>query len=368
MASPTCTATAVHGGVVPETAPATLSGAVLLLTRTGVGASGTRGNKMLSSIQNLFWARSSAPPSMANFLIDTKDFSPTTGYGNDCRASLQNMVSAAAAQSKGLILTQKYGSSLNASTDAAVKIPSNFSLFFAPGAAIRLLPHNADFYHMLLLDSVSNVNIEGAFLDGAKEENGATTGEYGMGISLYDSSNVNIKRTKVINTWGDGYYIGGDAWSNNVNLWDIEAYGVRRNGMSVITCSGMECYSPRFGDITDTNPKCGIDFEPNTNAQRLRAINVYKPVTVANNLGIAFAPSGLMGSATQQVSINIYQWEDIRSLDTALNRYDLSHVGPTSGTFKIVNALYVKPNIQHDYASSYDNSIVWSVTGETVVS
>lgn len=44
MANPTCTATAVHGGVARKTAPDILSGAVLLLTLIGAGASGIRGD------------------------------------------------------------------------------------------------------------------------------------------------------------------------------------------------------------------------------------------------------------------------------------------------------------------------------------
>lgn len=314
-----------------------------------------------------FW-NYSAPATMANFLIDTKDFSISAGYGIDARASLQSAINQAASAGKGLILTRNYGCSLNPSQDGVLNIPSNSSIFFAPGSSIRLLPHNAQIYHILMLDGVDNVTIEGAVLDGAKEENGATTGEYGMGISLYDSSNVTIRRTRVYNTWGDGYYVGGDNWSSNVIMHEVEAYGVRRNGLSVITCSGMELYAPVFGDITATNPKCGIDFEPNTNAQRLRAINVYYPKTIGNNLGIAFAPSGLQGTASQACSISIYNWLDVRSLDTALNRYDLAHVGNMTGFFKINTATYVKPNIQHDYGASYDNSITWSVSAESVIS
>ena len=137
---------------------------------------------------------------MANYLIDTKDFTISAGYGIDARVSLQNAINSAASAGKGLILTKLYGASLNPSQDGVLSLPSNTNLVFAPGAGLRLLPHNADIYHMLICDGVSNVTIESAWLDGAKEENSSTTGEYGMGISLYDSSNITMRRCTIVNT------------------------------------------------------------------------------------------------------------------------------------------------------------------------
>lgn len=309
---------------------------------------------------------------MANYRLDTRDataLAALAGYKNDAQAQLQAFVNSCVSASAVCVISQQYGMSLPGN-GICLDVPSNGNtrIIFAPGAALRLGTHSAQDYSMIYLGG-SGYFIEGAVLDGAKEVNGATGGEYGMGFYLDEASNVTLVRPTVLNTWGDGYYIGGSTYCNNVTMYQPRSSGVRRNGMSVIGVSGMELYSPCFAFTQDTNPKAGIDFEPNGNSNRVRAANIYGLLTIGNNLGVEVAIGGLVGSAAQSVSIGIYGWTDVRSRDTALNRYGLSKgTRSISGTVAIHNVTYIKPNIQHDYAESYDNSVTWDVTGETVIS
>lgn len=317
-----------------------------------------------------FW-NYSAPSVMANYRLDTRDataLAALAGYKNDARSQLQAFINQCVSLSAVCVLSQQYGMSLG-SGNICLDVPSNGNtrIMFAPGAALRLGTHSAEDYSMIHL-SGSGYFIEGAVLDGAKEINGATGGEYGMGFYMEEASNVTLVRPKVYNTWGDGYYIGGSTYCSNVTLYQPYSSGVRRNGMSVIGVSGMEMYSPVFAFTQDTNPKAGLDFEPNSNSNRVRAVNIYGMTTIGNNLGLEFALSGLVGAAAQSVSVGVYGWTDIRSRDTALNRYDMTKNGHSiSGIVSIHNVTYVKPNIQHDYGASFEG-VTWDVTNEVVIS
>lgn len=322
-----------------------------------------------------FW-NYSATPIMANYRLDTKDataLAALAGYKNDARAQLQAFINGCVSASAVCVISQQYGMLLG-SGNICLDIPSNGNtrIIFAPGAALRLGPHSAPDYSMIYLGG-SGYFIEGAVLDGAKEINGMPPGgadnEFGMGFNLDEASNVTLVRPCVLNTWGDGYYIGGSTYCSNVTMYQPKSSGVRRNGMSVIGVSGMELYSPTFSFTQDTNPKAGIDFEPNSNSNRVRAANIYGMTTIGNNLGLEIAIGGLVGATAQQVSIGVYGWVDVRSRDTALNRYGLSKSGHSiSGTVSIHNVTYIKPNIQHDYGEAYDTTAVaWDVTGENLI-
>jgi hypothetical protein len=288
-------------------------------------------------------------------------------FGTDYRAALQSALNTAASQGKGLTLTQNYGLSLD-SNGIALSMPSNSRLKFTGNGALRLLPHNATDYKMIIVDGKSNVVIEKPVLDGAKENNGAIGGEYGMGISIYNGSNIVINEPDIKDTWGDGIYVGGDGTPpSNIKVFRPNIRGVRRNGISIISAIGLDIYSPKLGNITETNPKAGIDFEPNNNSNQLQNINIYSPETVACNLGIEFALQGLVGSVAQNVSINVYDWKDVRSLDTALNRYAFSKGSySVTGQINVHNVTYVKSNILHDF-QAWDNSIIWYLVNETSI-
>jgi hypothetical protein len=302
---------------------------------------------------------------MMAYLYDTSFTGLNPGVQNDNRTALQAAINSATSQGKGLYITQPYGLSVP-SSGAVLNIPSNAQIKFVGNGYLKLLAHNTDSYQMMLLDGVSNVWIENPRLDGSMEMNSFSGGEYGMGISLYNTNNVQIMRPNIIDTWGDGIYIG--AGNSNTVLWSPYAQGVRRNGISVISANGLDIYNPVTENIKATNPKCGIDFEPNDNSNVLQNIRVFSPVTIGCYLGLEFSIQGLVGPIAKNVSISVYDWKDIHSQDTALNRYDLNKGSySVSGFINIHNVTYVKSNILKDIAAPYDNSVVWSLTNEVSI-
>jgi len=304
-----------------------------------------------------------------SYLYDTSFTGLAQGASaaNDYRTALQNALNSATSQGKGLLITQQYGISLD-SNGVGLNMPANSYLKFTNSGSLKLLAHNTDFYHMILIDVKNNVNVYYPRLDGSKENNSFSGGESGMGISLYNASNVNIVKPEIKDTWGDGIYIGGSGTpNNNVTIFNPKIWGVRRNGISVISATNMSIYSPELGNITETNPKCGIDFEPNDNTNKLQNINVYSPTTIGCYLGLEFSLQGLVGSTAQNVTINVYDWKDVHSQDTALNRYAFSKGSfSVTGQINVHNVTYVKSNILHDF-EAWDNSIVWYLVNENSI-
>jgi len=306
-----------------------------------------------------------------SYLLDTSFSGLAAGanIGTDYRAALQSALNSATSQGKGLLVTQPYGASLN-SNGNVLEMPSNSFIKFAGNGCIKLLPHSATDYAMLMIDGKTNVNIFNPRLDGSKENNSASGGEYGMGISMYNASNVIITKPQIIDTWGDGIYIGGDGTPNtNIEIWNPYIADVRRNCISVISANGLKIWNAELTRAMDTNPKCGIDFEPNNNSNVLQNIDLYSPKTIGCNLGLEFALQGLVGANPQNVSINVWNWEDINSRDTALSRYDLNKGSySVTGRVKFRQVWYVKSNIIKDFAAPYDNSVVWDMLNEVNIS
>jgi hypothetical protein len=298
------------------------------------------------------------------------DFGTINGFGVDNRAALQDALNSTAALGRGLIIDGQYGLQFD-SSHAELVVPSNSNIKFQPGAALKLLPHDLKAYNVFLIDGVSNVVIERPLIDGAKELNadpGTFESEYGMGIGLYDATNVTIIDPDIRNTWGDGIYIGGGAKCQNINIHNPVIGGCRRNGMSIVTVDGLKVWSPLIKRINDTNPKAGIDFEPNNNDCELKNIFIYSPRTVNCNLGIEFYMDNFPGPKPKVVSISVLDFKSINDGDTSLFFGDLQKgTNSVSGTINVHNVRYVKPNIAKGI-QNWDNSIVMSVTGETTIS
>jgi len=319
------------------------------------------------------WAGSSTSTGgSVQYKLDTNNtaLAALAGFKNDCRVTMQAFLNSCASLSVGAIISQQYGLSLD-STDTGLVIPSNSHIKFASGGAFRLLSHSTTGYAMFYM-SGSNIYIEDACLDGAKEINGQAPGgvdnEFGMGMTLDEATDVTLVRPRIKNTWGDGIYIGGSTYCQRVQIQEPYISAVRRNGISVIGCSALEIWSPVITFVNDTNPKAGIDWEPNSNSNRVTANFVYNPRTIGCNLGLEFAIGGLVGTNSQNVSIDVYAWEDIRSQDTSLNRYGLAKGSRSiSGHIALHTVTYVRPNILHDFGESYDNSVVFTVSAETTI-
>ncbi|WP_321795577.1 hypothetical protein [Caballeronia sp. J97] len=200
-----------------------------------------------------------------------------------------------------------------------LKLRSNTHIRFASGASIKLLPHNADIYQMMLIEDVSNVIVENAYLDGSKELNSASGGEHGMGFSIIGGQNVHLIAPTTINTWGDGIYINDSQTKKNTPTYNLvvdnhKADGCRRQGVSIISGDTITFNSPVWQNINGTAPACGLDFEPNDNSAVFKSITINSPTTAnCKGGGINVWFGSLPGPISKTVTIAINNHVDTTS-------------------------------------------------------
>lgn len=179
--------------------------------------------------------------------------------------------------------------------DGDININSNSYVVFMENAIIKRKSTNSTNYYMLNIGNKNNVTIKGAHLIGDKDEHTGTTGEWGYGIHVYSSQNINIEDCIIEKTWGDGIYIGysyaeaSTQIPKYIYVNNVKIINCSRNGISV--CSGEDIIitnSYIYG-TTRTNPKAGIDIEPEAPESinpYLKNVTIDNIITEANIVGI----------------------------------------------------------------------------------
>jgi hypothetical protein len=313
-----------------------------------------------------YWFKSKRLQQLANSNMNY-DYDTTTittvGFTQNNRAALQTLINNAAANGRGVYISQPHGIDTTGLT-----IPSNSNIRFIGNGALKLIgPYSTDTYNMLLIDTVSNVLIFNPKLYGSKELNTLTTGEYGMGINIRGAcTNIGVYKPMIWDCWGDGIYIG----SGNPSGLEIQSpriYNVRRNGISVISTTGLTLSDVEVSNVIDTNPKAAIDFEPNSNADKLSGINVIGFRSIRCQNGLAFSFQNVPGATAQVIGINISGFEDYGCRDSAI-----SYINLAKGTFSVsgsINITYPRYNHSNNiiYNPGWDNSVVVNITNPTTI-
>lgn len=211
-----------------------------------------------------------------------------------------------------------------------------------------------------------HVNVEAPYLDGAKEVNRAGSGEWGMGISIAGSSNIMITNPTTVGCWGDGIYIqnsysGNNAVSRNIKISGHHASNCRRQGMSIISVSGITITNPIWENIKGTSPSCGLDIEPDSGAALLENIVVTNPITRNNaGCGISIDLGNFPSSTPKKVNISITGHNNSKCLGN-FSVFDLHLNGHTvTGAITSTNPVWDTP-VSYGYAN-----VDWDSAGPKV--
>jgi len=148
--------------------------------------------------------------------------------------------------------------------DATVGIQLGNKMTFRmdPGAILQVITNNVESYDTVMVQGKSNVNIIGGSIVGDRSTHKGSTGEWGMGISIYGGSSVVIESVVTKELWGDGVYVA--AQSQNITVCSVTSDHNRRQGMSVVSADGVTIKNSIFENTQGTDPQSGIDLEPNT--------------------------------------------------------------------------------------------------------
>ncbi|QIE24815.1 hypothetical protein [Caballeronia sp. SBC2] len=316
---------------------------------------------------------SSSPSSVANAAVNAAITPPTTivnassfgvkadGSTND-RVALQNAING----SVGKILLISGQVRIDVT---GVALLTNSYIRFASGASIKLLPHNSTFYQVMRIWDVQNVTVQNAYIDGSKELNSAApsanSGGGGMGISICGASNVTLTSPTTIDTWGDGIYIANSykaaaTVTSNVTVSNHISNGVRRNGATIISGSGITFTNPVWENCSGTMPSAGLDIEPNSNADVLSNIKIVTPTTTNCHFGINIYLANLPGAVAKNVSIAISNHTDNAANDAGFYVSGLTLNGHTvSGLITSASPTFVGSK------SGYRLS-AWDMSGPSV--
>lgn len=160
-------------------------------------------------------------------------------------------------------------------------------------AVIKRAGNNLNNYNILLCNGLDNVTIRNIHIQGDRSEHEGTDGEWGMCISLQDCTNIIIEHCKLTVGWGDGVYVGTSMSGTGEGCKDITIDNCiidhnRRNGVSVIECDGFRLRNSLITNTDGTNPRAGIDFEPNEADQMVVNCLVENCVFSGNLTDISF--------------------------------------------------------------------------------
>jgi len=158
-----------------------------------------------------------------------------------------------------------------------------------------------------------------------------SAGEWGMGISAWNSTNFQIVGVEVADCWGDGIYVGsaGNGYCDRFLIEGVKVRNCRRNGISVVAGRNGEIRNFDIAKIDGIAPRGGIDLEPNNSGApnrnirmsngRIRDVAVGIYVTVANQgvsitgMDIEAENSGIIVS-DNSVDVRIENNPNVKSL------------------------------------------------------
>lgn len=299
-----------------------------------------------------------------NSILYNVKSSPYNAKGDgstDDTSAIQNCLNACASAGDGYVYIPKGTYMINAVT--SLVIPSNIRIVLEPQAVLKVIANNSTTYSVFKINNVSNVFIEGngAILQGDRTTHttapawqnnhsyvvndqvnangyilkcttagtsGATmptcntgstindntvvwtyvySGENGMMVNITGSTNVFISNLKCKDGWGDGFYVGGSSYCENIYLTNCTADNNRRNGLSITNCKTCIILGGQYKNTSGTNPQFGIDVEPNASCVIENVL--IKGVKTAANCegGIALIPI-LMKGGTYNFDVTVEDW------------------------------------------------------------
>lgn len=192
-------------------------------------------------------------------------------------------------------------------------LKSNQKILFQKNSKLIMKPNSKDRNGMLNLFNIQNVDIYYPTITGDKHKHLSTTGEWGMGIYILSSSQINITGSYIESNWGDGICIGS---RNNINSSDITIKNVilkdnRRNGLTIGGVVNLLLENAYIADTSGTNPQAGIDIEPDSNSYEVKNVKLNNIETENNgNYGLIISPGNMVGKQQKAISVAINNFKD----------------------------------------------------------
>ena len=274
-------------------------------------------------------------------------------YGELTEKSINKALRIASVLGKDVELMNDYKIDCSG-IDTGVKLLNNSVLRFSNNARLLAIPSSSGNYRMLNIDKVKNVKVYNPVIIGERSAHLSTAGEWGYGINITNSQNVEIHNAVVKDTWGDGIYIGGDYFdktqtistlTDNVLIYNPYIDNVRRNGISICSVGKVRVYNAVIKNVNGANPQSGIDIEPEGDTGVnvwLKDVEVHNPTTencVGSGINVL-----LHHLANTETNIKILNHKDIGS-GGGLGLVGAPAGNNVTGNFDVLNPTYIKSKL-----------------------
>lgn len=144
-------------------------------------------------------------------------------------------------------------------------------------------------------------------------------GEWGMGISIRGSKNIDISDMLIDNCWGDAIYIGRTdlkSYAENVSLNNVRMTNNRRQGVSLVSAEKFRGTNLFASYISGTDPQSGFDIEPNLADERILDIvinGLYTEGCSGHGLHIWTSPFDNLTADENKVNVVVNNFTDVGS-------------------------------------------------------
>lgn len=160
---------------------------------------------------------------------------------------------------------------------------------------------------LLHMDGASNVTLcgKGAVMQMWRADYNGTRynhSEWRHGLSLWNAADLALEDLTVRLTGGDGVYVHGVA---GLFMRNVTADRNYRQGMSITDATDVLVTNCTFSGTDGTNPRAGVDLEPNTGTDRLTNVTL-EGCLFSDNAGSGMqAWLGKMDAGTAPISVTV---------------------------------------------------------------
>lgn len=234
---------------------------------------------------------------------------------------------------------------INAET--SIKLKSNMKLVLSEDAVLQALGNSNSHSDVIYVRDASNVTISGGNIRGERYQHKGSSGEWGMGIGIYDSTHVLVDGVRISNCWGDGVYIGSkhdqdlNAGSSTISITNSHLFNNRRNNLSIVCADYVTVNGCAFEYANGTAPEYGIDIETNNSKNPCEHITISNSTFTGNNqaaLGIVTAADDIriVGCILNGRFIN-YAGTNVTLSNTTINGTMFARIGVNMEDGSVVN-------------------------------
>lgn len=158
-------------------------------------------------------------------------------------------------------------------------------------------PCSSERYTIINLYNVENVTVCNGQIIGDRDRHDYNkikgSHQWGFGVEINGSSNIQIHNLQINNTTGDGIVISGAydngkmKTCNNIDIKNNNISCSRRQGISVTTGTNINIYQNEIHQISGTAPQTGIDLESDFTSDSIESVRIYDNIFYGSASNIA---------------------------------------------------------------------------------